>query len=258
MVKRALLIGINYYGTQFQLDGCINDVHNMKVYLDKQGYTVYRVLTDAPGTPAEEMPTRAAILAGIDWLLDGATAADHLFMHYSGHGTQTIDTNHDETDGMDEAICPRDWQTAGLLCDDDLREKLVNKSGEAQVVFVSDCCHSGTILDMRYNFTQLHKNSLLIREDEQYTPRENLVVCISGCKDKQTSADTVAYNPQMQRRQAQGALSWVLLEVLNENPAISFKDLMCDVWGRLRLRGYAQVPQLSCCRLLDLKSPIQL
>jgi hypothetical protein len=31
--KRALLIGINYFGSPNQLNGCINDVHNIKGFL---------------------------------------------------------------------------------------------------------------------------------------------------------------------------------------------------------------------------------
>jgi metacaspase-1 len=31
-------------------------------------------------------------------------------MHYSGHGTQIPDDDGDEADGMDEALCPVDYQ----------------------------------------------------------------------------------------------------------------------------------------------------
>lgn len=36
-MKRALLIGINYYGSTCQLAGCINDAHNMKAALEREG-----------------------------------------------------------------------------------------------------------------------------------------------------------------------------------------------------------------------------
>lgn len=259
MVKRALLVGINYYGSRCQLQGCIHDVHNMKTYLEHHGYTVFRVLTDDHKHDHSETdlhPTRANILASLEWLVNGAQEGDSLFLHYSGHGTQTLDRDGDEADGMDEALCPVDWSTAGLITDDELRARLVNASGGAQVVFVADCCHSGTMLDMRFNFVQRRGNELVLREEAQYAPRDNTVVCISGCKDKQTSADTTAVNPTTGKRQAQGALSWVLLEVLSEEPQLSFKDMMQRVWSRLRARGYDQVPQLSCSRLLDLNAPV--
>ena len=60
MVKYGLLIGINYTGTAYQLNGCINDVNNMKLFLasSKLGYTNFVMLTD--DTPVK--PTRANIL----------------------------------------------------------------------------------------------------------------------------------------------------------------------------------------------------
>lgn len=33
--KRALLIGINYFGSSSELNGCIHDVHNLKEFLIK-------------------------------------------------------------------------------------------------------------------------------------------------------------------------------------------------------------------------------
>ena len=34
-MKKALLIGINYVGTNSELNGCINDIYSMKNYLEK-------------------------------------------------------------------------------------------------------------------------------------------------------------------------------------------------------------------------------
>ena len=67
MVKKALLIGINYIGTRSQLSGCINDVHNMHAFLQEQGYTEFQILTDEHGH--ELKPTRANILAALAWLV---------------------------------------------------------------------------------------------------------------------------------------------------------------------------------------------
>lgn len=43
------------------------------------------------------------MVAAMKWLVSGARAGDHLFLHYSGHGSQTEDTDGDELDGKDEA-----------------------------------------------------------------------------------------------------------------------------------------------------------
>lgn len=43
----AVLIGINYLDTpDAVLNGCINDVNNMKVFLQQQGFNNIKVFTD--------------------------------------------------------------------------------------------------------------------------------------------------------------------------------------------------------------------
>lgn len=67
--RKALLIGINYFGTKHQLNGCINDAKNMREYLVRdRGFSASHhdmvVMTDAPenrGTPFE--PTGANMMA---------------------------------------------------------------------------------------------------------------------------------------------------------------------------------------------------
>ena len=54
-----------------------------------------------------------------------AEDGDAIFLHYSGHGTKIRDDDGDEADGYDEALCPRDFQSAGMIRDDDLYDILV-------------------------------------------------------------------------------------------------------------------------------------
>ncbi|WWC85156.1 uncharacterized protein L201_000013 [Kwoniella dendrophila CBS 6074] len=119
--RKALLIGINYFGTSAELSGCINDVHNVQKFIcERYGYRPADIviLTDDSNDP-RTMPTRDNIIKGMKWLVQGAQRDDALFLHYSGHGTQTEDLDGDEGDGDDEAICPVDYETAGLIIDDD-------------------------------------------------------------------------------------------------------------------------------------------
>ncbi len=67
--REALLIGINYYGTKHQLNGCINDAMNVRQYLvQERGFSPEPhdmvIMTDEPknrGTPFE--PTGVNMLA---------------------------------------------------------------------------------------------------------------------------------------------------------------------------------------------------
>merc|ERR1712137_1193460 len=95
--------------------------------------------------------TRKEILDGCAWLVSGVSSGDKLFFHYSGHGTQVADTDGDEEDGMDEALCPADFRVNGVIVDDLLHEVLVRKvPAGVQLTAIMDCCHSGTVLDLPY------------------------------------------------------------------------------------------------------------
>jgi len=255
MTKRALLIGINYYGTNCQLAGCVNDVNNMKVALEHAGYTDFKVLTDAPGGDASSRPTKAAIIANLQWIVSGANANDHLFVHYSGHGTGTHDWSGDEADRRDEAWCPVDYSTSGLIIDDHIRS-ILEPCG-ANVMVVSDCCHSGTILDLRFNFKQTGHYNVAIAQNPKYRNQSNLCLCLSGCLDSQTSADAWEKNVYNKRMQSQGALTAKFLGIWNRYGAqLTWRKLLKHLWKELRESGYTQVPQLSASQFLDLNKKV--
>ena len=84
--RKALLIGINYFGQRGQLRGCINDVKNMSNYLNQNfGYAREDmvILTDDQQNPMSQ-PTKQNILRAMHWLVKDAKPNDSLFFHYSG------------------------------------------------------------------------------------------------------------------------------------------------------------------------------
>src|SRR3990172_5118440 len=121
MVKQALLIGINYRGTSSELRGCIHDVEHMRQYLVESSYTDFVIITD----DTEKKPTRAVLQEELTKFVNSSHTGDNLFLHYSGHGSSVRDRSGDEADGFDEAIVPLDYQTAGMIIDDDLHVMLV-------------------------------------------------------------------------------------------------------------------------------------
>lgn len=84
--RKALLIGINYFGSANELKGCINDVNNVSNFL-MQNYHYKRedmvILTDNQSNPILQ-PTKDNILRAMSWLVKDARANDSLFLHYSG------------------------------------------------------------------------------------------------------------------------------------------------------------------------------
>jgi len=148
--RKAILIGINYKGQEFELDGCVNDAVAMKQYLEGQGFKNegIRLLVDEGDS---ESPTAQNIIDAIRWLVQDAKAGDSLFLHFSGHGTSTTDSNGDENDGNDECILPVDYQEVGAIVDDDLlKELILPLQGGVQLVATFDACHSQTLLDLPF------------------------------------------------------------------------------------------------------------
>lgn len=84
--RKALLVGINYFGQRGQLRGCINDVRNMSAYLVEH-FNYKRedmvLLTDDQQNPMSQ-PTKQNILRAMHWLVKDARPNDSLFFHYSG------------------------------------------------------------------------------------------------------------------------------------------------------------------------------
>ena len=159
--RKSLFIGINYYGTQAELHGCVDDVHRMLPLVRSWGFpddeAHCRVLLDSPDWPVDKRPTKANIKAAISWLVSGAAAGDALFMHYSGHGGR-----EPRTDGRGEwheTLCPVDMEESGMLMDSELFECLVRPlpSG-CRLTCILDACHSAGALDLPYIFMGTPEN----------------------------------------------------------------------------------------------------
>jgi len=149
------LIGINYFGTPNELRGCINDVKNMSQFMNSRynfAWDDMVILTDDQRNPAAH-PTRANIIRAMHWLVQGAQPNDNLFFHFSGHGGQTEDLDGDEEDGLDETIYPVDHKQAGMIVDDEMHLIMVKSLPPGcRLTAVFDCCHSGSALDLPYEY----------------------------------------------------------------------------------------------------------
>jgi hypothetical protein len=157
-------------------------------------------------------------------------------LFYSGHGTQSVDLNSDEIDGLDECIVPSNYRN-GLIIDDWLNKNLVQKLHQnVKLTAIFDCCNSGTVLDLPYD-KNLNKMQLIpdnINAD---------VISLSGCKDNQLSVS--AYNLDRERNW-QGALTWSLLKAfqLYDNNHLNCNNILNKVINELKSNNFTQHPEL--------------
>ncbi|KAK3081753.1 hypothetical protein LTS18_003069 [Coniosporium uncinatum] len=293
--RKALLIGINYFGQRGQLRGCINDVKNMSAYLN--GHFGYKredmvTLTDDQQNPMSQ-PTKANILRAMHWLVKDARPNDSLFFHYSGHGGQTKDLDGDEEDGYDEVIYPVDFRTAGHIVDDEMHRIIVGPlQPGVRLTAIFDSCHSGSALDLPYLYSTqgVLKEPNLAKEAGQgllgivssYARGDlgGMASTAMGLFKKATSgsdayqrnirtktspADVIMWSGSKDSQtssdasiagQATGAMSWAFITALKKNPQQSYVQLLNSIRDELEGR-YDQKPQLSCSHPLSKLLPQQ-
>jgi hypothetical protein len=241
--KKALLIGINYINTPYQLYGCIDDTSRMKDLLSSYGFNNFNIITDLTTIK----PTKDNILNEFKNLIVNANSGDVLFFYYSGHGSYTLDRNKDETDGRDEMLVSLDIKA---VLDDELKSIIQNHlRNDITIIGMFDSCHSGTILDLKYNYLDSN-NYDKYSENDKVSECQGNVIMISGCMDSQTSDEAVIDNKN------QGALTWSFIDCINKTPNCSWRELLKQMRDLLKSKGLTQIPQLSTDSFYDIDSKL--
>lgn len=241
--KLALLIGIEYTNTDNYLPGCIGDVVEMYNML----VNIYNIhphniiqLTDTN----KIKPTRKNIIQSLELLKDKSNNSilDEIVIYYSGHGNQIKEIiSNNEIDGMDEVIVPLDWESDGLITDNKLHSILKNYNENINVKCIFDSCNSGTILDLQYNYyynTDNNSTNIIDRENNKLS---NNIICISGCKDKQTS--NVVLNSDGVWK---SALTTILIQLFSKhNNGVTFHSLDKQLNDYMVNQKLSQAPVIS-------------
>lgn len=227
ITKNAVLIGLNYTGTNAQLNGCINDANGMcKILHNKYSYNKATVLTD-------KEVKKTTIPDILTELIEDNS--DTMFFQYSGHGVQVRDLDGDESDGMDEGL----YSPNGEIVTDDVLNACVQQVPKGKtLVLIIDACHSGTIIDLPYQFDGKSVRKI----NNKFVDGD--VVCITGCMDEQVSLDVYEKNNYY------GAMSSGLQSIvgkINVNN-ITWMELLVRLRFELRTHKYAQIPQICFSR----------
>lgn len=282
MVKKALLIGINYKGTDAELRGCINDIKNIRsILINNCSYTSenIKVLTEETNI----LPTKNNIENEINWLVSNCMPGDKLLFYYSGHGYNVPDESNDENDGKDEVLIPLDYEKNGVITDDWLYKNMACKVPTGvNLIGFTDCCHSGTMIDLKYNYKSLckYKNGEIKKKDYVYSEwtdnfeleiertkeTDGFVCFFSGCQDPQVSLDVHI------AKQFQGAFTYCLIEFMKtnlqrmsngsfrfKNGNVKLRNVLKEINARLDLNGFTgQDSQLSISNDTSLNSTFDL
>jgi len=242
MSKFALLIGMNYKGSDSPLNGCINDVKAVRKYLiEKRGYDKNDISVLRDDLPNSTEPTRDSILFYLQDLIYKANQnnAEEIFFWFSGHGdndgTGPNLSLTGEVDKKNEYILTSDFN---VIIDNEIRELIGGLNSTTIMYIVMDCCRSGTNTDLPYVYDV--KNSKLRKIQDNTSSISDYdnktVYAISGCADNDFSTDgplhvpfndpdDVNYSIRANNR-AGGLMSIQLLKLLNSNSGYTFLNCL--------------------------------
>jgi hypothetical protein len=239
----ALLIGINYTGTNNELYGCINDTNSINSLISNCNFQKISILTDN----TVKKPNRNNILDEFKNLLISSQSGDVLLFFYSGHGSYILDKNSNEKTGNDQMIIPCDLN--GII-DDELKNIIqTNLKKDVTLIALFDCCFSGSVLDLKYQYMDsLDKNNFTENTNESETIGN--VIMISGCSDVQTSNDATINNTN------QGAMTWAFLEAFKSQKNITWRQLLISMRDLLQKSNFNQTPQLTSGTFFNIDSPV--
>ena len=245
-MKLALLIGINYVGTNAELRGCINDVVNLKEQLVKEfDYKPENIVTLTDDT--SKKPTAYNIIMQLYEMVIKANnnpLVKEVWFSYSGHGTYIVDRNNDEDDGKDECLVPIDYTTSGVITDDLLNHVVSMLNSDKKMICIVDACHSGTSIDLPFRYIPSGETVV----ENYFNTVKADIISISGCLDIQTSAD--AYGLE-QDGGFSGAMTSSLLYALDKNNyTVSYISLLKDMREYLKSKNFIQIPQLCSSKII--------
>ncbi|CAJ1963477.1 unnamed protein product [Sphenostylis stenocarpa] len=236
--KRAVIIGISYGHQTNSIKGSLNDAQCVKNFLISKAFPTDSmwILTDHPGERNPmRIPTRYNIRMAMRWLVEGCRSGDSLWFYYSGHGSQEEDTDMDELDGYDEAICPVDYVHEGKIIDDEINATIVRPLPHgAKLHALVDTCFSGTILDLPFMCRMNRKGHYGWQDHRNRRTykgtRGGLAVCISACDDDGSAADTSAFSGV----ESTGALTFSFIQAMQNQSNLTYGNLLNSMRSTIR------------------------
>jgi len=234
-MKKAICIGINNYPGIFNdLKGCVNDARDWSALLQGMGFETSIIL--------DSQATKQNVKTALQGLVNTTNAGDVAVFTYSGHGTQVTDRSNDENDPYDEAICLYD----GNVIDDDLRVILKGIHPQATLVVISDSCFSGSVTRIapepataRFVPPTISTASKMARRSFLIPETGMPEILISGCSDSEYS-----YDAEFNGR-PNGAMSAYAIQVIKQNPNVTYKEFYAGLRNLLPSNDYPQSPQLE-------------
>jgi hypothetical protein len=245
-MTKAVIVGINKYPPQYPtLQGCVNDAQDVIAYL-----TAERGLDPSDIMPLyDSRATKSAIVTALKDMIAASSPGDHLLFHYSGHGSQIASQDVNEPDGLDECLCPYDFDFADrdtAFTDNEMGDIMASVPDGTALTIVLDSCHSGDMqkdAKLKPRFIPVPPDLALRFKRRRLVKRRSLAAVnaalVSACASNETAADTSYGN------RPNGAFTYNWLSVVREGATSSLDDLVSAVTKPLAVAPYNMHPQVD-------------
>ena len=139
-MRKALIVGINYYGGENDLNGCVNDAYNIKNVLERNADgTLNFDVNLMTAVDEDTIITKSMLKDNIENLFDGDS--EIALFYYSGHGYVESTGGYlvtSECHRGDEGLDLNHLMT------------IANNSRAKNKIIILDSCHSGETLNLNY------------------------------------------------------------------------------------------------------------
>jgi hypothetical protein len=248
-MNRALIIGNDGYES-CPLRGCINDAYEFGERLDDLG-----VVSDEEQIVIADA-TLDQMVSGLSSIVADSAPGDTAVIFYSGHGSYVRDTNGDEPDRRDECLVPIDYETAGMLIDDEIQIRIQELKPDVHLEIFMDSCFSGSVTRAVVEGVNIRPapRFLIPRNPvkalygkvkpvfkQTITVKNSNHVLWSACKPNQVSNE-VEFNGV-----PRGAFTYAFLDALEKlGPGAARNVLVRNTMREIKNMGLIQTPVLEC------------
>jgi hypothetical protein len=281
----ALIVGINNYKSPTipPLKGCVNDIRVIDEFLRKRltnnedKLYIKKLINDEA--------TRQAIIDGFREHLCQAKSNDVALFYFSGHGSQECvaqEFGHLKPDLLNETLVCWDSRTDDIwdLADKEIAKLIAEVSqNHPHIVIVLDCCHSGggtrnekdNVQQLEYTgirsvdteskkrplssfiLSDKEINSFFSKSDwndnqsNSFFLPQGEYILLAACRDNEKAKE--------HRSQKRGVFSYFLMDSLQRNSSLNYRDLFKRTNALVRSLYPNQSPQIEATNSNYLDQP---
>jgi len=251
--KTALIMGINYTKTRYELHGCINDALNVRELVVSTGVNPGSILFTTDNTK-QTLPTYDNLLSFFKQLVTQSESNDRLFCYYSGHGVAVRQSNK----MISECICPlsNNKKSVSMMTDDvlfDAIEPSLAMKTDVNLLFIADSCFSEGLLNSTWVYIP-DQDGTTIREMKNRFGRltQARIQLLSGATSFQPTMDVGGQNVV-----PHGAFTNCFLKFMksHQGETISYRQLILGVHQCVKSGKFKQIMCFGSSYQLNLDDP---